>query len=86
MQIWVNWNDPTAAVLCGPVLQLKPRPPATNFFCARADRSQIVLDGVTQTYNIGGIFRPCDAFPVQELVVCVTKAELAFGQSWPARW
>ena len=23
MQIWVNRNDPTAAVLCGPVLQLK---------------------------------------------------------------
>ena len=53
-----------------------PKPPATNFSHARADRSQIVPDGVTQTYNIGGIFRPSDAFPVQKLVVCGTKAEL----------
>ena len=35
---------------------LRPRGPIT-----------VVLDGVTQNYNIGAIFRLCDAFLVQEL-------------------
>ncbi len=35
-----------------------------------------MLDGVTQNYNIGAIFRLCDAFLVQELVICGTKLEL----------
>ncbi len=36
----------------------------------------VVLDGVNQNYNIGAIFRLCDAFLVQELVICGTKVEL----------
>ena len=36
----------------------------------------VVLDGVKQNYNIGAIFRLCDAFLVQELVICGTKVEL----------
>jgi tRNA G18 (ribose-2'-O)-methylase SpoU len=44
---------------------LRPRRPIT-----------VVLDGVTQNYNIGAIFRLCDAFLVQELVVCGAKVEL----------
>jgi tRNA G18 (ribose-2'-O)-methylase SpoU len=36
----------------------------------------VVLDGVTQNYNIGGIFRLCDAFLVQQLVICGTKVDL----------
>jgi tRNA G18 (ribose-2'-O)-methylase SpoU len=35
-----------------------------------------VLDGVTQNYNIGAIFRLCDAFLVRQLVICDTKLEL----------
>ena len=35
-----------------------------------------MLDGVTQNYNIGAIFRLCDAFLVQELVICGAKVEL----------
>ena len=35
-----------------------------------------MLNGVTQNYNIGAIFRLCDAFLVQELVVCGAKVEL----------
>ena len=35
-----------------------------------------MLDGVTQNYNIGAIFRLCDAFLVQQLVICGTKVEL----------
>ncbi len=37
---------------------------------------RVVLDGVTQNYNVGAIFRLCDAFLVQELVICGTKIEL----------
>ena len=44
---------------------LRPRRPIT-----------VVLDGVTQNYNIGAIFRLCDAFLVQELVICGAKVEL----------
>ena len=36
----------------------------------------VVLDGVSQNYNIGAIFRLCDAFLVQELVICGTKVDL----------
>ena len=36
----------------------------------------VVLDGVTQNYNIGAIFRLCDAFLVQQLVICGTKVQL----------
>ena len=42
---------------------LRPRRPIT-----------VVLDGVTQNYNIGVIFRLCDAFLAQ--VVCSAKVEL----------
>src|SRR5690242_20594102 len=46
-------------------------------FLARPRRPiTVVLDGVTQNYNIGAIFRLCDAFLVQELVICGTKVEL----------
>jgi tRNA G18 (ribose-2'-O)-methylase SpoU len=44
---------------------IRPRRPIT-----------VVLDGVTQNYNIGAIFRLCDAFLVQQLVICGTKVEL----------
>jgi tRNA G18 (ribose-2'-O)-methylase SpoU len=44
---------------------LRPRRPIT-----------VVLDRVTQNYNIGAIFRLCDAFLVQELGICSTKVEL----------
>jgi tRNA (guanosine-2'-O-)-methyltransferase len=36
----------------------------------------VVLDGVSQNYNIGAIFRLCDAFLVQRLVICGTKVKL----------
>jgi tRNA G18 (ribose-2'-O)-methylase SpoU len=35
-----------------------------------------VLEGVTQNYNIGAIFRLCDAFLVQQLVICGMKVNL----------
>jgi len=36
----------------------------------------VVLDGVTQNYNIGAVFRLCDAFLVQQLVICGTQVDL----------
>ncbi len=36
----------------------------------------VVLGGVTQNYNIGAVLRLCDAFLVQQLVVCGAKVEL----------
>jgi tRNA(Leu) C34 or U34 (ribose-2'-O)-methylase TrmL len=36
----------------------------------------VVLDGVTQNYNIGAIFRLCDAFLVQQLMICDTQVNL----------
>ena len=36
----------------------------------------VVLDGVTQNYNIGAVFRLCDAFLVQQLVICGAKVNL----------
>ncbi|HEX4077307.1 MAG TPA: TrmH family RNA methyltransferase, partial [Rhizomicrobium sp.] len=36
----------------------------------------VVLDGVRQNYNLGAIFRLCDAFLVERLVVCGARVEL----------
>jgi hypothetical protein len=36
----------------------------------------VVLDGVRQNYNIGGIFRLCHAFLVKRLVICGVPALL----------
>ncbi len=36
----------------------------------------VVLDGVTQNYNIGAIFPLCDAFLIQRLIICGTKVQL----------
>jgi tRNA G18 (ribose-2'-O)-methylase SpoU len=36
----------------------------------------VVLDRVTQNYNIGAIFRLCDAFLVQQLMICGMKVNL----------
>jgi tRNA G18 (ribose-2'-O)-methylase SpoU len=46
-------------------------------FLARPRRPiTVVLDGVRQNYNIGAIFRLCDAFLVERLMICGTKLEL----------
>ena len=48
-----------------------------NDFLARPRRPiTVVLDGVKQNYNIGAIFRLCDAFLVERLLICGTKLQL----------
>jgi tRNA G18 (ribose-2'-O)-methylase SpoU len=37
----------------------------------------VVLDGVTGNYNLGAIFRLCDAFMVERLVICRTAVSLS---------
>jgi tRNA G18 (ribose-2'-O)-methylase SpoU len=50
---------------------------ARGEFLARPRRPiTVVLDGVKQNYNLGAIFRLCDAFLVERLVICGTKLEL----------
>jgi tRNA G18 (ribose-2'-O)-methylase SpoU len=36
----------------------------------------VVLNGIKQNYNIGAIFRLCDAFLAVRLVICGTKINL----------
>jgi tRNA G18 (ribose-2'-O)-methylase SpoU len=47
-----------------------------EFFAQPRRPITVVLDGVSQNYNIGAIFRLGDAFLVQQLVICGTKVEL----------
>jgi tRNA G18 (ribose-2'-O)-methylase SpoU len=50
---------------------------ARNEFLVRPRRPiRVARDGVTQSYNIGAIFRLCDAFLAQQLVICGTKVDL----------
>ncbi len=57
--------------------ELRATKPTREEFLARPRRPiTVVLDGVSQNYNIGAILRLCDAFLVQELVICGTKVEL----------
>lgn len=37
---------------------------------------RVILDGVTQNYNVGAIFRLCDAMLVERLVICGTAVNL----------
>jgi tRNA G18 (ribose-2'-O)-methylase SpoU len=46
-------------------------------FLARPRRPiTVVLDGITGNYNIGAMFRLCDAFLVEQLVICGTTVQL----------
>jgi tRNA G18 (ribose-2'-O)-methylase SpoU len=57
--------------------ELRRTKPSRDEFLTQPRRPiTVVLDGVTQNYNIGAIFRLCDAFLVQQLVICGTKVEL----------
>ena len=46
------------------------KPKRTDFLARPRNPIVIVLDGVRQNYNVGAIFRLCDAFLVQRLVIC----------------
>ncbi len=68
-------SQPVAGALT--TAELRATKPTSDEFLARPRRPiTVVLDGVAQNYNIGAIFRLCDAFLVQQLVICSTKVEL----------
>jgi tRNA G18 (ribose-2'-O)-methylase SpoU len=48
------------------------KPDRATFKQRRRNPVTVVLDGVTGHYNIGAIFRLCDAFLVERLVICGT--------------
>ncbi len=57
--------------------ELRRDKPTRDQFLAQPRRPiTVVLDGVSQNYNIGAIFRLCDAFLVQQLVICGMKLDL----------
>jgi tRNA G18 (ribose-2'-O)-methylase SpoU len=57
--------------------ELRRTKPSREEFLTQPRRPiTVVLDGVTQNYNIGAIFRLCDAFLVQQLVICGTRVDL----------
>jgi hypothetical protein len=57
--------------------ELRATKPKREEFLARPRRPvTVVLDGVSQNFNIDAIFRLCDGFPVRELVICGTKVQL----------
>jgi tRNA(Leu) C34 or U34 (ribose-2'-O)-methylase TrmL len=57
--------------------ELRRTKPSREEFLTQPRRPiTVVLDGVIQNYNIGAIFRLCDAFLVQQLVICGTKVDL----------
>jgi len=66
--------------------------PARTAFPAQARNPiTVVLDGVRQNYNLGAIFRLCDAFLVERLVVCgvpvmLHKRRLVQAAAGAQRW
>jgi tRNA G18 (ribose-2'-O)-methylase SpoU len=64
-------------VLSKPELrQSKPR--RADFAAKERNPITVVLDGVSGNYNLGAIFRLCDAFLVERLIVCGAES-----QGWP---
>ena len=56
-------------VLTKPELR-RSKPGRADFAAQARNPITVVLDGVTGNYNIGAMFRLCDAFLVERLVVC----------------
>jgi len=62
---------PSAAGWALTTAELRRDKPDRHAFRTRARRPiQVVLDGVRQGYNVGAVFRLCDAFLCQRLVIC----------------
>jgi tRNA G18 (ribose-2'-O)-methylase SpoU len=54
----------------------RSKPNRTAFTSRQRNPVTVVLDGVTGNYNLGAIFRLCDAFMVERLIVCRTAVSL----------
>jgi len=65
----------TTTVLAKPDLRAS-KPSRTTFVDQPRRPIRIILDAVTGNYNIGALFRLCDAMLVEQLVICGPSFEL----------
>ena len=61
-------------VLSKPELR-RSKPGRADFAVQARNPVTVVLDGVRGYYNIGAIFRLCDAFLVERLIICGERAK-----------
>ncbi len=54
----------------------RSKPDRTSFAARPRNPVTVVLDGVTGHYNLGALFRLCDAFLVERLVICGSAVRL----------
>jgi tRNA G18 (ribose-2'-O)-methylase SpoU len=54
----------------------RSKPDRTTFAARRRNPVTVVLDGVTGHYNFGAMFRLCDAFLIERLVICGSAVAL----------
>ena len=55
---------------------VSPKPSCADFPTVARVPITVVLDGVSGNYNIGAIFRLCDAFLIERLVICGVPVQL----------
>lgn len=63
-------DDPCRDHVLGTAELRRSKPDRASFRARVRNPVTVVLDGVTGHYNIGAIFRLCDAFLVERLVIC----------------
>ena len=61
-------------VLSKPELR-QSKPSRADFAAKERNPITVVLDGVSGNYNLGAIFRLCDAFMVERLVICAAESQ-----------
>lgn len=69
----------------------RSKPSCADFATRARNPITLVLDGVRQNYNLGAIFRLCDAFLVERLVICgspvmLRKRRLVQAAAGTQRW
>lgn len=69
----------------------RQKPSRTQFLTQPRNPIVVVLDGVRQNYNLGAMFRLCDAFMAERLVVCsaavlLNKRKLVQAAAGTQRW
>jgi tRNA G18 (ribose-2'-O)-methylase SpoU len=69
----------------------RAKPDRAVFAALRRSPITVVLDGVTGNYNLGSIFRLCDAFLAERLIVCgsavvLRKRKLVQAAKGAERW
>jgi tRNA G18 (ribose-2'-O)-methylase SpoU len=66
---WTEVPPLPGRVLSKPELR-RSKPDRASFLAQPRNPITVVLDGVSGSYNLGALFRLCDAFLVERLVIC----------------